>query len=166
MYKELDIIFKRRSIRKYHDIAVSKEHTEAILRAAMAAPSASNKQPWHFIVIEDRATLDALTELHAYAKMLKEATQCIVVCGDISKPYWVQDCSAATENILLAAAGLGLGSVWLGVHPNAEREAQISELLGISSEYAPLCMIAIGHPAEKKGPSERFDEQRVHYEKW
>jgi nitroreductase len=166
MHKELDLIFKRRSIRKYHDKPVSAEHVETLLRAAMAAPSASNKQPWQFVVIEDRKTLDAFTEVHAYAKMLKEATLCIAVCGDKSNRFWVQDCSAATQNILLAAAGLGLGSVWLGVHPNEEREGQVSQMLSIAPEYAPLCLIAIGHPAEEKGPSERFDPQKVHYEKW
>ena len=165
-HNELDVIFKRRSIRKYHDQPVSPEHIETLLRAAMAAPSASNKQPWHFVVIENRDMLNGFTEVHAYAKMLKEATLCIAVCGEKDKAYWVQDCSAATQNILLAAAGLGLGSVWLGVHPNAEREAQVSEMLGISPQYAPLCLIAVGHPAEQKGPSERFDPEKVHYEKW
>lgn len=165
-HNELDIIFKRRSIRKYHDKPVSAEHIETLLRAAMAAPSASNKQPWQFVVVEDRATLNAFMDVHAYARMLSEATLCIAVCGEKSKPFWVQDCSAATQNILLAAAGLGLGSVWLGVHPNAEREAQVASILGIPEEHAPLCLIAIGHPAEEKGPSERFNTEKVHHEKW
>ena len=166
MHKDLDILFKRRSIRKYLDRPVSKEHTEAILRAAMAAPSASNKQPRQFVVIEERKTLNALSDLHPYGKMLSQATQCIVVCGEKSNPYWVQDCSAATQNILLAAAGLGLGSVWLGVHPRAEREAEVATMLGISDAYAPLCLIAVGHPAEEKPPADRYEEGKVHWEKW
>jgi nitroreductase len=166
MNNHLQLIFSRRSIRKYHDIPVAKEHTEAILRAAMAAPSASNKQPWQFVVIEERRTLDALAELHPYGKMLFQATQCIVVCGDKANPYWEQDCSAATQNILLAATALGLGSVWLGVHPRADRAAQVASVLGISEEYIPLCLIAIGHPAEEKPPADRYDESKVHWEKW
>ena len=160
----LELLFKRRSIRKYQERTVSKEDTEQILRAAMAAPSASNKQPWQYVVIESRETLNKLVGLHPYAKMLNEATLCIAVCGERENKYWVQDCSAATQNILLAAAGLGLGSVWLGVHPNAEREQQVAELLKIPPVYAPLCLIAIGHPAEEKPPADRYDPEKVHWE--
>ncbi len=163
---ELGIIFSRRSIRKYHDTPVSSQDIETLLHAAMAAPSAHNKQHWQFLVVRDRATLNALNDIHPYAKMLTEATLCIAVCGDKSKAFWVQDCSAAAQNILLAATGLGLGSVWLGVHPYPELVNPVSEMLGIPEDYAPLCLIAIGHPAEEKGPSERFDQNKVHYERW
>ncbi|MDP3058210.1 MAG: nitroreductase family protein [bacterium] len=166
MERSLDLLHRRRSIRKYHDEQVSKEHIDAILRAAMAAPSARNKQSWHFIVIEDREMLNKLTEIHLYAQMLKEATLCIIVCGDKENPFWVQDCSAATQNILLAATGLGLGSVWLGVHPNSQRENEVASLCNIPEAYAPLCLIAIGHPAEDKPPIDRFDLAKIHIEKW
>lgn len=161
-----ELLFKRRSIRKYYDKPVSGAHVEELLRAAMAAPSASNKQPWQFITITERAMLDKLAELHPYAKMLYEATLCIAVCGDKTNKYAVQDCSAATQNILLAAAALGLGSVWLGVHPNPEREPQVAELLNIPDTFFPLCLIAIGHPAEQKPPADRYDPTKVHTEKW
>ena len=132
----------------------------------MAAPSASNKQPWHFITITERGTLTKLAELHQYAKMLNEATLCIAVCGEKANRYAVQDCSAATQNILLAATGLGLGSVWLGVHPNAEREPQVAQLLEIPDSHFPLCLIAIGHPTEQKPPADRYDPAKVHNETW
>ena len=162
----IDLLFKRRSIRKYTSEPVGEKDTEQILRSAMAAPSASNKQPWEFITITERATLTRLAELHPYAKMLNEATLCIVVCGDKANKYAVQDCSAATQNILLAAAGLGLGSVWLGVHPNPEREPQVAQLFDIPDSHFPLCLIAIGHPAEQKPPADRYDPAKVHNEMW
>ena len=124
MAKELiKTIFARRSIRKYTAKPVSKKYIKMMLEAAMAAPSSSNRKPWHFIVVTDRRTLDKLAEVHPYGKMLSEASLCIAVCGDktISPRYWVQDCSAATENLLLAATALRIGAVWLGVHPRKER---------------------------------------------
>ncbi len=166
MQNGLELLHKRRSIRKYTSEPVSKADIEAMLKAAMAAPSASNKQPWNFVLVQERSMLDQLAEVHNYAKMLKEASACIVVCGDTSNKYWEQDCSAATQNILLAATALGLGSVWLGIHPNAEPVQKVSEWLKIGSTYVPLCLIAIGHPAEEKGPSDRYDESKVHYEQW
>lgn len=162
----IDLLFKRRSIRKYSNEVVDDKATEQILRAAMAAPSASNKQPWQFITIRERGMLTKLAELHPYAKMLNEATLCIAVCGEKANKYAVQDCSAATQNILLAAAALDLGSVWLGVHPNPEREPQVSELLEIPDSHFPLCLIAIGHPAEQKPPADRYDPAKVHNEMW
>lgn len=134
----------------------------------MAAPSASNRKPWKFIVVTERDTLDELAERHPYAKMLHEATLCIAVCGDpgISAAYWVQDCSAATENILLAATALGLGSVWLGVHPRSERVDVVRSVLGIPDAIIPLNLIAIGHPDEEKEARTQFDEENVHRERW
>lgn len=163
---KLDFIFKRRSIRKYSAEPVSQEHTEQLLRAAMAAPSASNKQPWQFVVLSDRAAINRLADIHPHAKMLYEATLCIAVIGEKANRYSVQDCSAATQNILLAAAGLGLGSVWLGVHPNPEREPMVTEFLGLPETHFPLCLIAIGHPAEEKPPADRYDPAKVHYDQW
>jgi len=169
MARELiDTIFSRRSIRRYTREPVSEEDIRTILEAAMAAPSASNRKPWHFVVVSERETLNRLAEAHKYAKMLNEAPLCISVCGDqsVSERFWVQDCSAATENLLLAAAALGLGAVWCGVHPSQDRVKDISEILGIEAPVAPLNIIAIGHPAEEKEPRTQYDEDRVHREKW
>jgi len=161
-------IFSRRSIRKYTEESVPEEHVTTILEAAMAAPSASNKKPWHFVVVTERDTLNRLADAHKYAKMLQEAPLCVVVCGDesVSPRFWEQDCSAVTQNILLAAQALGLGSVWCGVHPNEERVHDISKILGITAPVKPLNLIAIGYPAEKKEPRTQYDETRIHREHW
>ncbi len=156
----------RRSIRKYTAEPVSEEQVRRLLEVAMAAPSASNRRPWHFVVVTERDTLNSLAELHPYGKMLHEATLCIAVCGEPENDYWVQDCSAATENILLAATEMGLGSVWLGVHPRADREHDVRDLLGMPPHYSPLCLIAIGHPAEEKEPRTQYQPERVHRERW
>jgi nitroreductase len=163
----IQTIFARRSIRRYTADPVGEEDVKTLLEAAMAAPSAGNSQPWHFIVVTDRQTLDALAEVHPYGKMLFEAPLCIAVCGDPSlSRQWVQDCSAATENLLLAVAALGLGAVWLGVHPEADRVAAIRKVLRISESIVPLNLISVGHPAEEKEPRTQYDEARVHREWW
>jgi nitroreductase len=165
-------ILERRSIRKYTDEPVSNQDKEQLLRAAMAAPSAGNQQPWEFIIIDDRETLDTMVEFHERGgyNMLGHAPTAIIVCGDLEKQlhkgYWVQDCSAATENILLAAQSLGLGAVWLGVYPREERIKKIKALLGIPEGIRPLSIISIGHPAETKKPSNRYDGARIHHNKW
>ncbi len=169
MAKELiDTIYSRRSIRRYTEEPVSEEQIKTLLEAAMAAPSASNRKPWHFVVVTERETLDRLAEAHKYAKMLHGAPVCISVCGDqsVSERFWVQDCSAATENLLLAATALGLGAVWCGVYPSHERVEAMSKILGIEAPVVPLNIIAIGHPAEEKEPRTQYDEGRVHREKW
>jgi len=169
MTKELiEAIFARRSIRKYTAELVSEKDIETMLEVAMAAPSASNRKPWHFIVVADRQILDNLARVHPYGKMLLEAPLSIAVCGDktISSSYWAQDCSAATENLLLAATALGLGAVWLGVHPREERINPIRKVLNIPENVVPLNLISIGHPAEKKEPRTQYDELRVHHEQW
>ena len=128
-------ILERRSIRKYTGKPVSDELIEKLLRAAMAAPSAGNQQPWEFVVIKDRNTMDAVTEIHPYSLMLKEAAFAIVVCADLEKEkhqgYWPQDCAAATENILIEAQYLGLGAVWLGVYPREDRVEGVKKLLNL-----------------------------------
>lgn len=161
-------ILARRSVRRYTDEPVSEEQTTTLLEAAMAAPSASNRKPWHFVVVTDRKMLDTLAERHPYAKMLFGAALCIAVCGDttVSEGFWIQDCSAATENILLAAAGMGLGTVWIGVHPRAERENVVHELLDIPPGMVALCLIAVGHPGEEKAARTQYDAGRVHHERW
>lgn len=168
MNRELiQTIFARRSIRKYTTEPVSEKDVETLLEAAMAAPSASNIRPYHFVVVTDREMLDVLAEVHPHGKMLFEATLCVAVCGvpDESR-YWVQDCSAATENLLLAATALGLGAVWLGVHPRPERVAPVREVLTIPESVVPLNLISIGHPAEEKESRTQYDEGRVHRGKW
>jgi nitroreductase len=164
----IDTIFSRRSIRRYTEEQVSEKEIKTILEAAMAAPSASNRKPWHFVVVTERETLNRLAEAHKYAKMLNEAPLCVSVCGDqsVSERFWVQDCSAATENLLLAVTALGLGAVWCGVHPSQERVEEISKILGIDAPFVPLNLIAIGHPAEEKEPRTQYDEGRIHREKW
>ena len=161
-------VFARRSIRKYTAEPVSEADIKTLLEAAMAAPSASNRKPWQFVVVTERQTLDALAEVHPHGKMLFEATLCIAVCGDLTEMerYWVQDCSAATENLLLAVAALGLGAVWLGVYPKQDRVTAVRPILGLPETITPLNLVSIGHPAEEKEPRTQYDEARVHRERW
>jgi nitroreductase len=165
----IQAIMSRRSIRRYTDEGVSPEHERQLLEAAMAAPSAHNRQPWHFIVIRDRGTLDAIPEFHGYSNMLKEAPLAIVVCGDTevqTTDFWIHDCSAATENILIAANALRLGAVWLGVHPGEDLIENTRRLLGIPDHVVPLCIVSVGHPAVEKPPADRYNEERVHKDRW
>ena len=166
----MEAILSRRSIRRYTDKPVPEEVITELLRAAMSAPSASNEQPWQFVIIDDRRILDEIPRFHPYAHMLKEASWAIAVCGDLQQEmisgYWVQDCSAATQNILIAANAMGLGAVWLGVFPREERAKTAQKLLGLPEHVMPLCFISIGYPAEKKPPSDRYDESRVHRNHW
>ena len=163
-------IFERRSIRKYSKLPIPDSDIENLLRAAMAAPSAGNQQPWEFILIKDKKILGDITKVHHYSQMLKEAQLAIVVCADLDKEkhggYWVQDCSAATENILIEAQHLGIGSVWLGVYPREDRVKGIKELLNLPLRVIPLSIISLGYPAEKKEPSNRYDNLRIHINKW
>ena len=164
----IQTIFARRSIRKYTVEPVSETDIKTLLEAAMAAPSASNRKPWQFVVVTERQTLDRLAEVHPHGKMLFEATLCIAACGDLTEMerFWVQDCSAATENLLLAATALGLSAVWLGVYPREERVAAVRQVLGIPETIVPLNLISIGHPAEQKESRTQYDGRRVHREHW
>jgi nitroreductase len=166
----IDVILKRRSIRKYSGKTVNKSDILLLLKAGMYAPSARNEQPWHFIVIDDRGILNRIREAHPYASMLSDAALAILVCGDenleLSKGYWPVDCAAATENILLSAHALGLGAVWLGVYPRQERQSAISEIFELPSHIQPFSLISIGHPAEEKGVPDRFKEERIRWNGW
>ena len=166
----LDIILTRRSIRKYKNTPVSESDIKKLLEAAMAAPSAGNSQPWEFIIINDRKILDEIPKFHPYSQMLKEAPLAIVVCGDLKKEKyrdrWPLDCSAAAQNILLAAHSLGLGTVWLGIYPEKERIDNTVNLLRIPQEVIPLCIIAVGYPDEIKPPSHRYKEENIHFNKF
>ncbi len=167
----MNAILKGRSIRKYKDKKISDDIVEGLLRAGMAAPSAVNEQPWQFIVLRDKGIMKKITKVHEYSKMLLEADVAIVVCGgDKSKEliddFWVQDCSAATENILIEAEDRGLGAVWLGVYPIKERIEGIKEILNLPEDITPLSVIPIGYPNEDKKPIDKFDKERIHYDRW
>lgn len=166
----MEAILSRRSIRRYTDKKVSDEIIKELLEAGMSAPSAGNEQPWHFVAITDHKILDEIPKIHPYSGMLKEAPLAILICGDESlqkyQGYWVQDCSAATENILIAANAIGLGGVWLGVYPIEERVVGIRKLLSMPEKVIPFALLSIGYPAEQKPPADRYNESRVHYEKW
>ena len=168
----IENLFARRSIRRFTDQPVEAEQIDMLLKAAMAAPSANNSKPWHFVVVTDAAMRAALAQAHPYARMVAQSPLCIVPCGESglsrgsTSEYWVQDLSAATENILLAATGLGLGAVWCGVYPVEERVAEVRQLLGIPETVVPFALIAVGHPAEKKPPRTQYDSARVHVDRW
>ena len=166
----MEEIFNRRSIRKYKDKDVSDNTIKKILKAGMAAPSAGDQQPWQFIVIDEDEIKKQITNIHPYADMLNQAPAGILVCGDKSlekhKGYWVQDCSAATQNILLMIDSLGLAGVWLGVYPREKRVNGISKLFDLPENVIPFSLISMGYPAEAKKPNDRYLENRVHYNKW
>jgi len=165
-------LFARRSIRRFTSEPVTPDQVTMLLKAAMAAPSAGNRKPWHFVVVTDAATRAALAQAHPYADMLLEAPLGIIPCGEpgLSFPdrpdYWIQDLSAATENLLLAAVGLGLGAVWCGVFPVQERVEAFRRILGIPDRIIPFALVPVGHPAEKKEPRTQYDSSRVHTNKW
>ena len=165
-----DAIARRRSIRRYKPDPVNDHLLHIILRAGCAAPSAGNEQPWHFLVIRSRNTLVSLAESHPYADMLREAPLAILLCADMGrvkhKDYWPQDCAAAAENMLLAAHGVGLGSVWVGVYPREARLAEVRRVISLPDTIIPFALLPVGLPAEEKAPEDRFDLQRVHLEQW
>lgn len=169
----LDAISKRTSIRAYQETAVEEEKVEKILRAGMAAPSAMNKQPWSFTVVNDKALLKQIADSAPNAGMAATAPMAIVVCGDMDKAldgavkeFWVQDASAATENILLAAHALGLGAVWTGFYPNMDKAKMLAGILNIPDNQVVLCVIPMGYPAEAPAPKDKWNEGNVHYNVW
>ena len=139
----------------------------------MAAPTAVNKQPWHFVVVTDREQLNALAAANRGTGMAAKAPLAIVVCGDMQKTlsgvgqgFWIQDCSAATENILLAANALGLGAVWTGLYPNEERAKAVRDVVKAPEHIVPLCTIVIGHPAGQTQPKDKWKPENVSYNKF
>lgn len=163
-----DNIMTRTSVRSYSDRKISDAQIDTLMHAAMAAPTARNMQPWCFIVITDRAKLDSIAANCPNIKMAAEAQLAIAVCGDMSKAiegdgrdYWIQDCSAATENLLLAAHSMGLGAVWCGIYPISERVRFISDLLTLPEGIVPLNIIPIGYPSAPTTPKNKFDESRI-----
>lgn len=164
----IEAILTRRSIRKYRPEPVSAAMINQLLEAGMSAPSAQNKKPWQIVVITDREVIDEIPQFHPYSNMCKEAPLVICVCGDsvLSERYWMQDCVAVTENILIAVRAIGLGAVWLGVYPVPERVTGVRNLLKLPDNITPLSLIPVGHPAEEKPRFPGLDKVRVHYNRW
>ena len=168
----IENIMTRTSIRKYKDQPIEQEKIDIMLKAAMAAPTAANLQPWHFIVIDDKKTIDLLS-----GQQPTNAPLLIAVCGDTNKTtmpdgkgkmpdFWIQDVSAATENLLLAAHALGLGAVWTGVYPVMERTAEIANVLNCPNNIVPVVVVRIGYPDESPQPKNKFNEENISYNKF
>jgi len=169
----LSAIHSRKSVRHYTGEPVSRKDLETLVKAGMAAPTAVDRRPWAFVIVTDVATLNKLAEGLPSSKMIVQAKQAIMVCGVFTKAlggegreFWVQDCSAATENILLAAEAIGLGAVWTGMYPSAQRVEYVQRVLGIPREVVPLNVIAVGHPTGEDRPKDKFDPNNIHWEKW
>ncbi|MBR2863224.1 MAG: nitroreductase family protein [Bacteroidaceae bacterium] len=170
----LENIFARKSVRSYTSCPIFREQLDTLVKAAMAAPSGRDMRPWKFVVIDERAVLDSLSKKLPYAKMLTEATAAIVVCGDMSvvdakgasSTNWMFDCSAATENLLLAAEAMGLGAVWTGVHPYEKRVSAVKEVLALPEHIIPLNVIPLGYPKGEPQPKDKYDAENVRYNGW
>ena len=166
----LDAIHSRRSIRRYLDKPVDEELVQKLLAAAMQAPSARNQQPWQFVVIDDRAVLDEIPVFMPNAAMVAGAPMAILVCGDLdqekSPGYWVVDCSAATQNMLLAAHALELGAVWCGVYPREKRMDGMRKLVGLPPNVMAHSLVVFGHPDEQIGPVSRYRADRIRRNRW
>jgi nitroreductase len=172
MNKQLSFLFARRSVREYRPQEINDDLVRDLLEAAMAAPSAAAKDPWEFVVVRNRATLHRIAEGLPNGTMLNTAALGIAVCGDLRRAhdrqlsYLLQDCSAAIENLLLAAHTLGLGGCWLGIHPREDRVAHVRKLLAVPDDVLPISVIALGWPAESPLPRTRFRAAAVHQETW
>lgn len=167
----LDVIMTRTSVRQYTQQPISEATLDTLLRAGMAAPTAGNKQPWKFLVITDRTALDSLA--NGNWRMAAQAQAAIIVCGDTEnvfpgegRDYWVQDCSAATENILLAAHAVGLGAVWCGCYPITERVNNVRRLFDIPSQIVPMSIVMLGYPAGEQHPKDKYKPENIHFNKW
>jgi nitroreductase len=166
----MDAILRRHSVRSYSSQPVDDAIIEKIVHAGMSAPSAMGSRPWHFIVIADRDKLTAITKIHPYSQMLLHAQRAILVCGDVDAEilpdYFQQNCAAATENILIAAADLGLGSVWIGLYPNEKYRSDFRKLFAIPDGMEPFSLVSLGFPPKELSPATRLDPSRVHREGW
>jgi nitroreductase len=165
-----EAILTRRSIRQYKDQIVDEETQKKLLQAAMQAPSARNTQAWQFVIINDRQTLLDISNIHPYADMLKQAPLAIAVCGDFqleeNVDYLALNCAAVTENILLAAHSFGLGAVWLAIHPRKKRIKDLREILDLPDDIIPISLVAVGHKKDSKGLVDRFNPEKIHYNRW
>lgn len=169
----LKTIFNRKSVRSYKNEAVTRDQLSLLVKAAMAAPTAVDKRPWEFIVITDRKVLEELSEVLPYAKMVTEAGSAVIILGDTEKQFggtnsnfWVMDCSAATENFLLAAESMGLGAVWTAIYPDQLRVSKVREALKIPDRYIPLNLIPVGIPTGEDKPKDKYNAAQIHWEKW
>lgn len=165
-----EAILKRRSIRKYMQNKIPDNLIHDLLKAAMYAPSAMNYQPWQFIVIDDRQKLDAILEIIPHAEMLKSAQTAILICGDLNLDkninYLQQNCSAATQNLMLWAHAVGLGTCWIGVYPVEEIVVGLQKLFSLPEHVIPISLVSIGYPAENPHADERFKPEKIHYNNW
>ena len=172
MNPALQCLFARRSVRKYKPRDVTDNIVHDLLEAAMAAPSAVARDPWHFIVVRDAATLAHIADGLPNGQMLRQAPVGIVFCGDMEKThdhqesYMLQDCSAAIENLLVGASLLGLGACWLGVHARPERVQHLRTLFHLERRIVPIAVISLGYPDESPAPRTRYQEGAVHRETW
>lgn len=166
----MESIFNRTSVRKYKKEALKQEEIDLILKAAFSAPSAANRQPWQFIVVLNKQTLFDLSKMTPYASLLKDAAMCVVVCADKSKNdnlnYCQQDLAAATENMLIEAKSLNIGSCWLGVYPNEESYLALNAYFKLPKGIVPMWMVAFGYPDQKIVVKDKFDKDKIHYEKY
>jgi nitroreductase len=166
-------IFSRKSVRNYIEAQISPETLEFLVKAGMAAPSAIDRRPWEFIIINDKAVVKKLNDALPSAKMAEKAGHAIVVAGNIEKQaggkdstFWIMDCSAAVQNILLATESLGLGAVWTAVYPNPDRMKPVIETLGLPSNIVPLAFIPVGKPDGSDKPKDKFDKEKIHWNHW
>ena len=166
-------IMTRVSVREFTGEKISEAQLDTLLRAAMSAPSAINKQPWAFIVVTDEAKIAALGEALPYSRCSNKPAVAIIPCGDLSKAipgemsaFWVNDVSAATENLLLAAHAMGLGAVWTGLHPDMNRAKMVQEMLGLPEHIIPLCVVPVGVPAEQPEVKDKYKPENIHYNEW
>jgi nitroreductase len=165
----LEAIFTRRSVRHFTDQPVSEEDIQLLLKAGMQSPTGGNAQHWHFVIITNRAQLERIPEFHNSAAFVADAPLGILICADtnLAKPgRWLLDCAAAAQSMLLAAHALHLGACWVGIEPVSERIDGFRKLANLPSHIAPVCMLAVGHPAKTPPPEDRFNAERVHYNSW
>lgn len=164
----LETIFNRKSVRKYTERPIEKEKLETLVRAGMAAPSSRDRRPWEFVIVTDRDLLDKMGDGLPLARMLKETKQAIIVCGDTvkSENAWQLDCSAAAQNILLAAESMGLGAVWTAAYPYPERMKIIQDALQLPEHILPLTVIPLGYPTGIEKPKDKYNKKQIHYNGW
>ena len=169
----INTILTRVSVREFTGEKITADQIDTLLRAAMSAPSALNRQPWAFIVVTDEALLAKLGEALPYSRCSNKPACAIIPCGDLSKAiegdmaaFWVNDVSAATENLLLAAHAMGLGAVWTGLHPDMNRAALVQQMLGLPEHIIPLCVVPVGVPAENPAVKDKYLPENIHYNGW
>ena len=166
----MDCALLRTNVRSFRNQAVCEKSVRKLVHAAMAAHSEGDERPWHFVVVEDKATRDRIADIHPYAHMVSQAPVAILVCGDLTLQkhpgFWVQDSAAATENILIEARSLGLAAVWVGIYPVEGRVQSFRKLLDLPSHVIPFALTSVGYPAEQNGLKSRYDQSRVHFDRW